>query len=289
VMFLDQILITGSNGFIGKRLKEKLIALNYNIIELNSKDGDITNIDIVRKLDFRNISHVFHLAAKTFVPDSWIKPHEFYKVNSYGTVNIIETCKEYNISLTFVSSYIYGEPDSLPISENAHIKPNNPYAHSKFMAEQFCEFYAKEFNLNVTVLRPFNVYGIGQDNRFLIPHIIHQAIRNASIEVKDLAPKRDYVFLDDLIQALVLTIDNKRGYSVYNIGSGYSISVKEVIDIVQKVLNINKPVITEDKVRKNEISDVFADIRKANNELNWFPRYSFVDGINEIIKYAIKY
>ncbi|BCZ48622.1 NAD-dependent dehydratase [Clostridium gelidum] len=280
---MKQILITGSNGFIGSKLKSRLIELNYDIIEFNSSDGDISDFNSIKNINFENIYHIFHLAAKIFVPNSWINPQEYYKVNSFGTVNILEFCKRYNKSLTFISSYIYGQPERLPISEEDKLNPNNPYAHSKFMAEQFCEFYAKQFNVDIAVIRPFNVYGEGQNKKFLIPLIIDQALNDDEIKIKDLSPKRDYIFLDDLIEALILTI-NKKGYSIYNIGSGNSISVKQIIDVVQEVLSINKPIISEDIKRKNEIFDVIANIGKANNELNWFPKHSFIDGIRKIIE-----
>lgn len=282
-MKLNRILVTGSSGFIGKRLKEKLTNSSFEVVELNSENGGVTNLEEIKKIDLKKIEHIFHLAGKTFVPDSWEKPEEFYNINSMGTLNILKICREFNINLTFVSAYIYGEPECLPISENHILKPNNPYAHSKFIAEQFCEFYAKEFNVNINVIRPFNVYGIGQNKNFLIPHIIDQAINNDIIKVKDLTPKRDYIFLDDLIDSLLLTIYNNKGYSVYNIGSGYSISVKQIIETIQQILNINKQVISENISRKNEVLDVIANISKANYELNWIPKVSFFEGIRTII------
>lgn len=284
---LKQVVLTGSNGFIGRRLKERLIELNYDVLELNSSNGDVTSIETLKNYNFEKISHIFHLAAKTFVPESWTHPGEFYKVNSFGTLNILEICKEYNIGLTFISSYIYGQPKSLPISETLAIAPNNPYAHSKYIAEQLCEFYSKEFNTNISIIRPFNIYGIGQNKKFLIPHIIDQALNNEVIKIKDLSPKRDYIYLEDLIDSILLTMNHTVNYSVYNIGSGYSISVKQIIEVIQKVLGIDKKVICEDVQRKNEMNDVVADITKANRELNWYPKYSFLDGIKQIIDYEI--
>jgi nucleoside-diphosphate-sugar epimerase len=276
-------LVTGASGFIGRKLMERLLELNCEAIGIDSNNGDISNLNSLTDIDFKSVHHVFHLAAKTFVPDSWIKPKEYYRVNTMGTLNILEICKQYNISVTVISSYIYGEPECLPISEEHKLNPNNPYAHSKFMAEQFCEFYAKQFKVDITVIRPFNVYGVGQNKKFLIPHIIDQAINNSEIKVKDLLPKRDYVFLDDLIESLILTI-NKKGYSIYNIGSGYSVSVKEIIDIIQGLLSTNKPIVSEECERKNEILDVIADIEKAKSELKWSPENSFSNGIIKILE-----
>nr|WP_238884002.1 NAD-dependent epimerase/dehydratase family protein [Clostridium sp. YIM B02551] len=86
---MKQVVLTGANGFIGRRLKEKLIELKYDVLELNSSNGDITSIETLRTFNFEKISHIFYLAAKAFVPESWTQPEEFYKVNSFGTLNIL--------------------------------------------------------------------------------------------------------------------------------------------------------------------------------------------------------
>ena len=96
---------------------------------------------------------------------------------------------------------MYGIPKKLPVSEDDDILPNNPYAHSKYLAEQLCEFYAKEFKLKITIIRPFNVYGIGQKEEFLMPLIIKQVLNDETIKVQNINPKRDYIYLDNLINA----------------------------------------------------------------------------------------
>lgn len=280
------ILITGARGFIGSALREKLVNRGYKIYEINSENGGVINPEVFAGLLLHDITHVFHLAAKIFVPKSWEFPDLFFMTNVTGTQNVLEFCRKKGVALTYVSSYLYGRPEHLPIKENSPLLPNNPYAQSKYMAEQLCSFYAREFGLEVTILRPFNVYGIGQDKNFLIPSIIHQALRQEAIQVKTLSPKRDYVYLDDVVEALIYTMNfkNHKG-SIFNIGSGYSVSVQEVVDVVQEIAETNKPVISEETVRKGEIQDVIADISKASNELNWHPKFSFYDGIRQIITY----
>ncbi len=280
---MKQVLLTGSNGFIGRKLKEKLIEMNYQVIEINSENGGVTNLKVLEGINYDNIVHVFHLAAKTFVPESWINPEEYYKINTMGTLNILGVCRKNKIKLTFISSYIYGEPEVLPISEMHTLNPSSPYAHSKYLAEECCEFYAKQFDTDIVVIRPFNIYGIGQSEHFLIPHIINQAINEKEIRVKDLTPRRDYIYLEDLIEVLILTLNIKKGYSVFNVGSGCSYCVKEIIDIVQKVLNTNKVVLSDDIIRTNEISDVVADITRVKESFDWHPKYSFVEGIQAIL------
>ena len=151
------------------------------------------------------------------------------------------------------------------------------------MAETACEFYARYFDVPVTVIRPFNIYGIGQKPHFLIPEIIDQTKKGQTIHVKDLTPRRDYLYLDDLIDGLLRTLRNPSGYRIYNFGYGSSISVKQIIDVIQSVAETALDVVDDGQPRKNEIPDVYADISKARRDLDWRPKYSFEDGIREIL------
>jgi len=280
---MGKILVTGSSGFIGKSLTRKLSELGYEVIGLSSANGDICDKNTLLNYREEGIDYLFHLAGKCYVPASWSDTQSFYDTNVIGTLNVLEFCKSLNIGITYLSAYVYGIPEKLPITETDKINPNNPYAHSKFLAEQICEFYSREFNVKTVVFRAFNVYGRNQRDTFLIPKIIHQARNEKSIEVMDLYPKRDYIYIDDLIDAMVLSINKKSNFSVYNIGSGTSISVLEVIQIIQTALGTKKAVNSTDKARKNELSDVVADITKAKTELGWFPKIDFVEGINRLI------
>jgi GDP-4-dehydro-6-deoxy-D-mannose reductase len=280
---MNKVMVTGAGGFIGKYLQRKLSSMGYEVIGIDSSSSNVADEISFLQYESAEIMHVFHLAAKSYVPDSWTNPSLFYRVNVQGTQNALEFCRRKKITMTYVSAYLYGIPEKLPISETDSVYPNNPYAHSKYLAEQLCEFYSREFHVNVTVIRPFNVYGAGQRDIFLIPTIINQVKHNDSIRVMDLLPRRDYIYIDDLIEALVLSMSGERGFSVYNIGSGVSISVKEIIDIVQKLFHTNKPVSDDGQVRKNEIQDVVADISRARAELAWSPQITFEDGVSRII------
>lgn len=281
---MKNVLVTGANGFIGTALVQKLIEQNYNVLEFNSDDGDIADTNFCEVFINKNIDYIFHTAAKTFVPDSWKHPIDFYKTSVIGTGNILELCREQNIPITFVSAYLYGAPEKLPISEDDQIKSNNPYAHSKYLAEELCKFYSEYYDVKVTIARPFNIYGKNQKEMFLIPYIIKQVLNDSIINIKDLKPKRDYIYIDDLIDALVKTMQTKKQFSVYNFGSGIELSVEEIITIVQDVVSTDKKVVSENKERKNEIMNVVADITKAKIDLDWEPKFSFKDGIKDIIK-----
>lgn len=284
-MSAKRILVTGSTGFVGLRLVQKLTALGYDVVGFDTTDGDLANT----KLEFTNLSHVFHLAARTFVPASWEETSDFYRVNVMGTVQVLELCRRNQCGLTYVSSYVYGPPAYLPVNEEHPIEAASPYNHSKLMAEEACKYYAKTFNIPVAVLRPVNIYGPGQNGQFLIPTILNQLFNNEikTIEVMDLKPKRDFIFIDDFIGALVATLPNKH-FNVFNLGSGHSVSVEEIITTSLHEAAMQKPYQSKNMERKNEVWDVYMDISKIRQELGWQPTVSFAEGIKKIISEQYK-
>lgn len=280
---MSAILVTGARGFIGGGLVRRLESIGDSVIGLSSADGDIADRATLHPYRNSDIRHVFHLAARSFVPQSWNDPIEFHRVNTMGTLNVLEFCRERRTSLTYVSAYLYGQPLQQPVRENHPLAPNNPYALSKMQAEAACEFYARTHGLHVTIVRPFNVYGFGQDENFLLPTILRQVIGADEIKVQDLAPKRDYLYIDDLVDLLLATLHAPPGYNVYNGGTGSSLSVAEVIAAAQAEAVTSRPVRCEQSVRINEISDTRADVEKARNELGWTPKHQFRDGVRAII------
>ena len=277
------ILVTGARGFIGSALTARLRKENHDVVSLNSENGGVLLPANLAPLAERPIDHVFHLAGRTFIPDSWDKPDAFAQLHLTGTQNVLDFCRATGASMTFVSAYVYGVPEKLPISENDPVNPNNYYACTKYLAERMCAFYAKEFGVAIRVIRPFNVFGVGQASRFLIPTILEQVLHQETITLQNLAPKRDFVYLEDMIDALMILLENKSPFAIYNIGSGYSLSVMQIVRTVQELHGTRQPIHATQERRTNEIDDVIADIHKANTELNWFPRHSFREGVARII------
>mgnify|MGYP006084722397 CR=1 FL=1 len=277
------ILVTGSTGFIGKHLINSLEALDHKVFSFSSKDGDIFNYDFIKEYENITIDCVYHLAGKTFVPDSWNNPTSFINTNVLGTLNILKFCDSKKLPLIFISAYVYGNDVRMPIDEDTTPKPNNPYALSKYMAENLCNFYSIYKNMDINIFRPFNVYGVGQDKRFLIPEIMLQVKNNMLIEVNTLKPKRDYIYIDDLVDGLISGMNSFNGIEIYNLGSGASISVEQVINIIKKQSNSEVEFISRNIERENEINDVVADISKARDKLSWSPKISFDNGIKKII------
>lgn len=281
---MKNILVTGAGGFIGRRLVNFLRDAGHSVHALGSEGGDIADPATLRRFDAFPVDFVFHLAGRTYVPDAWREPADFQRVNVIGALNVMELCRAKRIPLTYVSAYLYGIPSTLPVKETDRIEPNNPYALSKSLAESLCRFYAEYFAVPVTIIRPFNIYGPGQKAHFLIPEILAQVKAGKSIHLKDLSPRRDYLYVDDLVDALIRTLDSKLGCHVYNIGYGSSFSVAEIVKAIQSVAGTSLPVVSENAPRQNEILDVYADIGKAMRELHWHPRHSLEEGINTMIQ-----
>lgn len=278
---MSKILVTGANGFVGKLLCKALKQANHDVIELQSIAGDITKAMTWENIPAAEI--LIHLAAKTFVPDSWKDPAIFMQTNAQGTLLALEYCKKHGARMVFISSYLYGNPEILPIPETAKTFTPNPYALSKKTAEEYCKFYADAFQVNSVIIRPFNLYGFGQSDNFLIPEIILQVLKGDQVKVKDLEPKRDYIYIDDFIDAILKCTQIKQ-FEIFNIGSGESYSVGELIQMIQAICGTNLPVISSAEKRPAEIMNTIADISKAKELLQWTPATSIQDGLSSIIQ-----
>jgi len=276
-----RVLVTGSNGFIGRRLVKFLRNDGFIVEEFDINKGDISTY----AFNYSELDHIVHLASMIFVPASWENTKSFYQTNVIGTINLLELSRKMSCPLTYISSYVYGTPQYLPVDENHPISPLSPYNHSKLLAEEACRYYSETFNFPVTVFRPVNIYGPGQNPIFLIPKIIQQTFDSSveSIEVMDLRPKRDFLFIDDFIKAIRLSFE-QTNFDIFNIGTGYSVSVAEILTTILAASGINKPYFAKGEERKNETWDVYADISKIKKQLSWVPNTSFEKGIRKCIE-----
>ncbi|MCF6222632.1 MAG: NAD(P)-dependent oxidoreductase [Flavobacteriaceae bacterium] len=277
------IAITGSSGFIGRRLVSKLEKSGHKIIKLDVNEGiDILNWDRLLKISHFDV--LVHLAAKSFVPQSYEMPRDFYNLNVNGVINGLELCRIHKAKFIFTSSYVYGKPEYLPIDENHSLNGFNPYAETKIIGEKICKDYHKYFNVRSIILRPFNIYGLGQNENFLIPLILKQA-KTGKVKLLDPRPKRDFIFINDVVEAFMMAIENENvEFDNFNIGSGKSFSVDNVVGIINKLYN-NSLDIEYDKVaRQNEVLDTVADISKIKSQLNWEPIIGLEEGLKQMIQ-----
>lgn len=272
-----RVLVTGSSGFIGSHLIPKL-EKKFQVIISPSDRFDIRDKEKVLKLP--KAEYVIHLAGTSNVPLSWEDPEQAISINTIGTLNILDYCVKNKAKLLFPSSYAYGNPGYLPTDEKHPVKAENPYAISKLAAESFCELYFKKYNLKVTILRLFNVYGPGQSKDMVIPKMIFSLITKNLIEVQTGKPKRDMVFVSDVVEAFLLSLNKDDGFQVYNVGSGKNYSVKEMAIKLIKISGKGK--FNDLKTpRPNDILETLANITMIRKSLNWNPKVNIDDGLKK--------
>ncbi|MCG6162163.1 NAD-dependent epimerase/dehydratase family protein, partial [Leptospira bandrabouensis] len=212
-----KILLTGSSGFIGRNLHNVLLQSeeDIKIIPVARSVGiDLEKVDI-NELPESDL--VIHLAGKVGVLGSWDNPDVFFRSNYISTLNTIGYCRKHSASLIYVSSYMYGNPRYLPIDEKHPLSVNNPYAASKLISEELLIKYADLFGLNLTILRPFNLYGPFMPTENLIQFVFEQLRRTNCVIVRDLEPKRDYLHVEDFCKAIDKVVRRiPTGIEVYN-------------------------------------------------------------------------
>ena len=183
---MKRIIITGATGFIGKAISKYLKDVEITVMD-RKYGGDICKDELFDSFD-GSYDALIHLAGKTNVVESFTSPITFYEVNTYGTLNVLNFCKQKNIPLIiYANSYPYGHPNVLPIDETHPIQPHSPYQKSKQFAENIL---LDDPTVTTVSCRLFNIYGLDQPSHFLMPQIIEQILSNRSlIEVNDLMPK----------------------------------------------------------------------------------------------------
>jgi len=273
------ILITGCHGFIGKWLTDYLSNKKCDLISYSSEICALLN-------ETRKADVVVHLAAET-LPERFINdPHRSYQTNITGTLNVLEFCRINNARLIFIStSGVYAEKNGA-ICEDDSIKPSNPYSFSKYIGEQLCHQYFKDFSVPVTVLRLFNVYGHGQNNTFLISYIIDSIINNTELILKSPYSQRDFIYIEDVCRAIYkcLSVED-RGFEIFNVGYGEAVSVN---NIAEKVIMFCNSLQFYDKLKMNSTvtqSCYYANISKIKTIKDWSPEISIDEGIKMMIKY----
>jgi UDP-glucose 4-epimerase len=297
---MKKILVTGGAGFIGSHLVNKLIEKNFevNVLDnlstgsiknVNKKSnfikGDIRDKKILKKA-IKNCKIVYHLAAKTHLQESIINPSECIEINVTGTTNIIEICLIKKIKIIFASSCsLY--PLSYPkkISENVITNPITPYSMSKFLCEKLLNFYSNRGKLETCILRCFNVYGKNQNSKSfysaVIPKFIKNACKNKNLILNNGGiQKRDFVHVDDVVDAYI-DCGLKKIIGTYNIGSGNSISIKRLANIIVKIAKSGK--IKRGPTLDFDAKYSCANISLAKNKFNYSTKVKLEEGIKNIL------
>lgn len=290
-----RVLITGARGFIGKYLAADLLRQGAKVTGLMVDGsagkngitwvkGDITSPSSIKDI-CRDIDVVFHLAAISNVDASIRDPVRTLNTNTFGTASLLEESRSGGVKkFVYISSaHVYGVPLYLPIDEKHPVVPREPYAASKIAAEQMVQAYGNAYGLDYAILRPFNVFGAGQDPSFLIPGVIQQALKDRAIKVGNTDPTRDFLYVEDCIRGFMCVAD--KGSGIFNIGSGTD---QSIASIVRKIRDLIDPAITvtndENRMRagKVEIPRMCADVTRLN-ALGWKPEIGFDEGLARTI------
>jgi len=285
-----RVSVTGEDGFVGRYLVNALKELNSSTVSLKDQSGmrlDIRDRDLIKGkiTGLNDIDIIYHLAAKTSIISSYENPYATYETNLLGTLNILELCRLYDIDkIVYASSYVYGKPQYLPIDEKHMTDPSNPYSRSKLLGEELCKSYYEDFGIKCIIIRPFNIYGPGQRADFLIPKVI-SSLSSGEVVVRDLEPKRDFIYITDMIDAYIRAGEYQGDFDIFNIGYGKSYSVKEIIEKIIRIYGSNIRVTCEGERLRNEIMDCYANTEKARVELGWRPHISIDEGLKMLLKY----
>ncbi len=305
------VLVTGGAGFIGSWTCELLVDRGYSVIIIDdfssgSLDnlsriidrvvvvkGDICRLEFVYRVmrDYR-VDAVIHLAAIVSVEEVYDNPFRGFYVNANGTLNLLEASRRLDIK-KFVyasSAAVYGDPVKLPITEDHPLRPKNLYGVTKLVGEMLVDSYRSSYGLPTVVLRYFNVYGPRMKQgpyAGVVYNFVTRVLRDKPpIIYGDGRQTRDFVYVEDVALANIVALE-KNVDGVYNIGSGKSMEIEKLANLILKLMGKEylEPVYTEP--RKGDIKHSYASIDKAIAKLGWMPSTDLLDGLRSTIEYFI--
>ena len=295
-------IVTGGAGFIGSNIVKKLVSREDHVIVIDNlntgneknlesvKDkisffnDSILNLDLLEKLT-HDIDGVFHQAALASVQDSFSKPEEYHNVNVIGTENILKLAKKNNFKVVYASSSsVYGNPEKIPIKESDSKNPINPYAETKLKKEKLARKYS-EMGVKVIGLRYFNVFGKGQSKEYAgVLKLFLEKIRDG------LPPKingdgsqfRDFVYVEDVADANIMSMDSNINHEFFNVGTNTSITILDLAQTIIKSSGLNIEPIFGPPL-KGDVQKTIANIDLIEDKIGWKPKVFLEKWIEDII------
>ncbi len=307
-------LVTGGAGFIGSHLIERLLSENYKVLCLDNFNdyynpaikwrnieavsqyanfqliqGDILDEDLLKKIFQSNhFDGIVHLAARAGVRPSILQPLLYQEVNIRGTLNLLEMAKQHKIAKFIMasSSSVYGNNKKVPFSEKDPVdNPISPYAATKKAAELIGYTYSALYNISVSCLRFFTVYGPRQRPDMAIHKFTKLIASGTEIPIYgDGSARRDFTFIDDIIHGIVNSIERCSGYNIYNLGESRVVPLMELISLIEQQLG-KKAKIKYLPLQPGDVAITYADISKARNELDYQPQVDINEGIRLFVKW----
>jgi len=300
-------LIIGVAGFVGSFLVSELVNAGWDVhgtklpTETTDLDIPVYGLDVLDAAAIKGLinkvapDNIFHMAAQSSVAISWKEPAKTVDVNIKGVINLLEAVREMvtpSRVLLVGSGEEYGhiEPKELPISEDTVPRPGNIYACTKATQSMLGQIYAKAYGLEIIIARAFSHIGQGQTDSFVVPAFCKQVAEieakgdTGTIRVGNLESKRDFTDVRDIVRAYRLLAEKGISGEIYNIGSGKSIAINEILDLILKQ---SKATITVEKdqsrMRPSDTPVVEADISKLVKCTGWNPEISIDTTILDVL------
>lgn len=312
------VLVTGSDGFIGSHLVEKLVKDGYKVKAFclyNSFDswGWLDSLDVSIKKEInvvlgdirdplsvqnamKDCDIVFNLAALISIPYSYYSPNSYIDTNIKGTLNIVQSARELNVQKVVhtSTSEVYGTAQFVPITENHPLVGQSPYAASKIGADQIALSFWRSFGTPISILRPFNTYGPRQSTRAVIPTIITQILAgNPIIKLGSLSPTRDFNYVEDTCSAFISVSKSKDTTGkVINAASNFEISIGDTAKLISELMNKKFQIKTDDnriRPKLSEVNRLYGDNKLLKELTDWVPKYGELEGFKKGLKKTIEW
>jgi UDP-glucuronate 4-epimerase len=310
-------LITGAAGFIGSHLCQRLVGQDATVVGLDNFDpfydraikqdnlavlsasprfklieGDIRDKALVKTIFQQgNFDTVVHLAAKAGVRPSIQDPVGYVDTNINGTAVLLEAAREAKIKkfIFASSSSVYGNNKKVPFSETDNVdNPISPYAATKKAGELICYAYSHLYQMDMTCLRFFTVYGPRQRPDLAIHKFAQLIEQNKPIPVYgDGSMERDFTYIDDILDGIVASMKRCKGYNIYNLGGSRPVRLDVLIAELEKALG-KKAIINRQPEQPGDVKQTFADVQKAVRELNYQPKTHLADGLKRFVEWLRK-
>ena len=313
---METVLITGGAGFIGSHLSERLLKEGFRVVCLDNFDtfydpkikrenitpltkhdnfllieGDIRDLEFLENIFIRErIDSVVHIAARAGVRPSIKDPLLYYDVNVRGTTNLLEMAKGYRIKkfIFASSSSVYGENKNIPFSEDDNVDyPISPYAATKKAGELICYTYHHLYNIPVVCLRFFTVYGPRQRPEMAIHKFTRLIYEGKAIPVYgDGTSKRDYTYIDDIIEGVAASLRKELSYEIINLGESKTVGLSELISLIEKNLK-RKAIIEWLSPQPGDVPITYANIEKARRLLEYNPNIDIKEGVRRFSEWFL--
>ncbi|HBX55220.1 GDP-mannose 4,6-dehydratase [Pseudomonas sp. UBA2684] len=294
-----KILVTGLSGFVGQHLQRLLVgtqaALDWQLLLPEGSYDLLDSAVLNRMLEQHQPDAVIHLAGQTFVPEAFRDPARTLQVNLLGTLNLLQGMKNTGFDGTFLyvsSGDVYGQvaEADLPVVETLIPQPRNPYAVSKNSAELLCLQWSYTEPWRIIVARPFNHIGAGQGEAFVISNMARQIARvrlglqSPRLDVGDIDVTRDFLDVQDVIEAYLLLLEHGRNGEVYNVCSGNERRVRDLIKEMAELAGVKVELAQDSaRMRRAEQRRVVGSSDKLQKETGWKPGVNITETLRRVL------